>query len=144
MYAKEGSMSLWKGNLMNCAGSAPFTALEFYLYEVFKNNLFTNVPYEDLTFNHKLLCGASAGVCAQVVLNPWDVVKTHYTIEQKNNRSSNSIVMEKIVSLYKNEGIASFWKGNLISMFSAASLIGIRQSLYDFQKNTLLQYLFAG
>lgn len=100
MHAKEGVMSLWKGNLMNCAGSAPFTALEFYLYEVFKNNLFTDVEYNDLTLRHKLICGASAGVLAQVVLNPWDVVKTHYTIEQNSNKNADSSVIKNVVKLY--------------------------------------------
>lgn len=81
MYVREGFKGLLKGNFINCAGSAPYTALEFYLYEVFKNNLFTGIDYHDLTFKHKLICGASAGVFAQALLNPWDVVKTRCTIE---------------------------------------------------------------
>ena len=81
MYQKEGVKGLFKGNMINCIGAAPFTALEFYLYEFFKNNLWPNIEYTDLTLKHKLACGATAGVCAQLLLNPLDVIKTHYTIE---------------------------------------------------------------
>jgi len=144
MYAKEGTKGLLKGNFINCAGSAPYTALEFYLYEVFKNNLFSNIEYHDLTLKHKLMCGASAGVFAQVLLNPWDVVKTHYTIEQNTSKNGRSNYLEMTARLYRNEGIRSFYKGTLTSMISAAALIGVRQSLYDFQTNTLVKQLFAG
>jgi len=43
MYRKEGLIGLFKGNAINCIGAAPFTALEFYLYEFFKNNLWPEI-----------------------------------------------------------------------------------------------------
>ena len=61
MYRKEGILGLFKGNVINCIGAAPFTALEFYLYEFFKNNLWPDIEYNDLTLKHKLACGAAAG-----------------------------------------------------------------------------------
>lgn len=64
MYRKEGVLGLFKGNTINCLGAAPFTALEFYLYEFFKNNLWPNVEYQDLTLKHKMICGGVAGIFA--------------------------------------------------------------------------------
>lgn len=43
MFKTEGLSGLFKGNLVNLGASAPFTALEFYFYEVYKNNLFPNI-----------------------------------------------------------------------------------------------------
>jgi solute carrier family 25 (mitochondrial phosphate transporter), member 23/24/25/41 len=40
MYNKEGVKGLFRGNGVNIVIQAPFTALEFYFYEVFKNNLY--------------------------------------------------------------------------------------------------------
>lgn len=95
MYQKEGVFGLFKGNIINCIGAAPFTALEFYLYEVFKNNLWPDVEYKELTLKHKMICGALTGICAQSMLNPLDVIKTHYTIEQNPNKSAHSLVLDK-------------------------------------------------
>ena len=95
MQRKEGVIGLFKGNSINCLGAAPFTALEFYLYEFFKNNLWPEVQYQDLTLRHKFICGGFAGMCAQSLLNPLDVIKTHYTIEQNPSKSARSLVIEK-------------------------------------------------
>ena len=81
MRGKEGLHGLYKGNAINCLGAAPFTALEFYLYEFFKNNLWPHIEYKDLSLMHKFVCGGLAGMFAQSILNPLDVIKTHYTIE---------------------------------------------------------------
>ena len=64
MFKTEGLSGLFKGNIVNLGASAPFTALEFYFYEVYKNNLFPSIEKKDLTFLHKVLCGALTGVSA--------------------------------------------------------------------------------
>jgi hypothetical protein len=35
MYRTEGLSGLFKGNLLNLAGTAPFSAFEFYFYKLF-------------------------------------------------------------------------------------------------------------
>ncbi len=42
MYKTEGVVGLFKGNGITCLKIVPFSALEFYFYEVFKNNLYPN------------------------------------------------------------------------------------------------------
>jgi len=145
MYQKEGVRGLMKGNLINCASSTPFTACEFYFYELFKNNLFSQVEYHDLKLHHKFMCGGLAGLCAQVLLSPFDVIKTHYTIEQSSSKStaSKSIMLDKAVNIYQREGVRGFFKGNLISMVGIVPFIAIKQSLYDYQTNTLSSSFFT-
>jgi len=40
MYKTEGFIGYFKGNGATVAKIAPFSAFEFYFYEVFKNNLY--------------------------------------------------------------------------------------------------------
>ena len=40
MLKTEGNMSLFKGNGMSVLKITPFSAAEFYFYEVYKNNLY--------------------------------------------------------------------------------------------------------
>jgi solute carrier family 25 phosphate transporter 23/24/25/41 len=64
MYSREGFYGFFKGNGINCAVQAPFTALEFYFYEVFKNTLYPQYSREELSFPQKLISGSLAGVSA--------------------------------------------------------------------------------
>ena len=40
MHNREGLIGFFKGNGMTVMKIAPFSAFEFYFYEVFKNNLY--------------------------------------------------------------------------------------------------------
>ena len=51
MYAREGYYGFFRGNGINCAVQAPFTALEFYFYEVFKNTLYPNLARDELSYS---------------------------------------------------------------------------------------------
>jgi hypothetical protein len=42
MRQREGIIGFFKGNGMTVMKIAPFSAFEFYFYEVFKNNLFAH------------------------------------------------------------------------------------------------------
>ena len=50
MWMKEGYKSLLKGNGVNLLVQAPFTSFEFFFYEFYKNNLFQNIPRENLSY----------------------------------------------------------------------------------------------
>jgi len=69
-------MSVFRGNGINVLISAPFSALEFYFYEVYKNNLYSGVAKQDLTFFQKMICGGFTGMTAATILYPLDVLKT--------------------------------------------------------------------
>lgn len=50
MFHKEGLRGLFRGNGVSMLLQSPFTAFEFYFYDVFKTNLFKN-NNDALTFN---------------------------------------------------------------------------------------------
>lgn len=50
MYKSEGFLGYFKGNGATVAKIAPFSALEFYFYEVFKTNLYPSTPNNKLSY----------------------------------------------------------------------------------------------
>jgi solute carrier family 25 phosphate transporter 23/24/25/41 len=81
MYRREGLRGLFRGNGVSIMLASPFTALEFYFYDVFKNNLFSDTG--PLTFNQRLISGGMAGLVATFITHPFDVIKTN--VVTKNN-----------------------------------------------------------
>lgn len=58
-------------------------------------------------------------------------------------KSARSLVIEKFKFVWNSEGPRGFMQGSLIAMASVAPFIAIRQSLFDFQTNSLSYSLFA-
>ena len=58
-------------------------------------------------------------------------------------KSARSLVIEKFKFVWKSEGARGFMQGSLIAMASVAPFIAIRQSLFDFQTNSLSRHLFS-
>jgi len=52
-------------------------------------------------------------------------------------------MLDKAVGIYEREGVRGFFKGNLISMVGIVPFIAIKQSLYDYQTNTLSSAFFT-
>ena len=70
MVKSEGILSLFKGNWANCLRIAPFQAIEFFMFEIYKKFL---SPYSTISL---LASGALAGISASAVVYPLDLVKT--------------------------------------------------------------------
>jgi solute carrier family 25 phosphate transporter 23/24/25/41 len=91
MGQSEGFRGYFKGNGATVAKIAPFSAIEFYFYEVFKGNLFPNTPKKDLGYMQKLVCGGCTGVVAQTTTYPMDLVKTYLTISMETGAEKLSM-----------------------------------------------------
>ena len=50
MYKMEGFPGFFKGNGATIAKIAPFSAFEFYFYELFKNNLYPGKEKKDFSY----------------------------------------------------------------------------------------------
>ena len=82
MWVHEGYRSLFKGNGVNLLVQAPFTSLEFFFYEFYKNNLFPKVERSDLTYAQKMACGGLTGMTATFLIYPLDIIRTYVTISK--------------------------------------------------------------
>ena len=85
MWKIEGWQGFFKGNGITIVKIAPFSAFEFYFYEVFKNNLYPNNKPNEFSYMQKLLCGGLTGIAASTLTYPLDVLKTYMTINIENN-----------------------------------------------------------
>jgi len=78
MTLHEGLGGLMKGNGTNVARIAPFSACEFFFYEVFKNNLMPkDNPNSQLG---KFFCGGLTGIAANFFTYPLDLIRTRITV----------------------------------------------------------------
>jgi solute carrier family 25 phosphate transporter 23/24/25/41 len=64
MWQKEGLVGFFKGNGMTVLKIAPFSAIEFYCYEVYKSKLFPKKEKHEFTYMEKILCGGLTGITA--------------------------------------------------------------------------------
>lgn len=71
MYRNEGFKGFFKGNGVNIVKIAPFSAFEFFFYELFKHTLYPNRGGNDYT--SKLVCGGLTGIVAQTLVISFEV-----------------------------------------------------------------------
>ena len=132
MYQLEGYKGFFKGNGATMAKIIPFSALEFYFYEVYKSNLYQ----EDhkLGAMDKLVCGALTGMTASLVVYPLDLVKTYLTINTDNAVQLGMIEQAKVI--VKTQGFLGLYKGLFVSLGGIAPFIGIKMASFDVLSNT--------
>ena len=79
MYNKEGIKGLFRGNAVNCSIQAPFTALEFFFYDYYKQLVFpqsASLESRTPTFFQKMVSGGLSGMTATMLIYPADLLKT--------------------------------------------------------------------
>ena len=122
-------MGGFKGNGATVAKIAPFSAFEFYFYELFKNNLYPGKEKKDLSYMQKLLCGGLTGVAASTLTYPMDIVKTYLTINIESGKKIGMLEQAKII--VGEKGLPGLYRGYGISMCGIAPFIGIKMSSFD-------------
>ena len=133
---KEGGMfSLWRGNGMSVAKIGPEHALKFYVYEEIKRLL--KKSGDQLPLWEKLLYGSVAGVAAQSIVYPLDVLKTRLALR---NTDGYKGVFHWVRRMYKIEGIKAFYRGYYVNLLGVPIAGGIVRS--D-AKNDCFNFLMA-
>lgn len=84
MWQKEGIYGLLKGNGVNVVRIAPFSAFEFFFYDLYKSYLFGGV---DASMPAKLACGGLTGMTASLLTYPLDVIRTMMSISVNKSGS---------------------------------------------------------
>ncbi|CAN0309808.1 unnamed protein product, partial [Discosporangium mesarthrocarpum] len=78
VYAEQGIMSFWRGNLVNVMRFIPSQALNFSLRDRFRNLFLKGVPIDAFWqyLGLSLLAGGASGGVSLVVLYPFDFART--------------------------------------------------------------------
>lgn len=90
-------LGFFKGNGATVLKIAPFSAAEFYFYEVFKSGLFPGKTRNELSYGEKLISGGLTGIVSQTMTYPLDLLKTYLTINIENNTRISMWQQSKII-----------------------------------------------
>ena len=130
MYKSEGMYGFFKGNGATVMKIAPFSAFEFYFYEIFKNALFPGVTKKDMTYMQAIISGGLTGITASTLTYPMDLVKTYLTINLENNKKVS--MTEQTMIIFRQNGFFGLYKGWGMSMCGIAPFIGFKMASFDF------------
>ena len=67
----------FKGNGVNVLRIAPFSAFEFYFYEMYKHKIFGGTQ---TSIRDKFICGGMTGMTASFLTYPLDLIRTKLSI----------------------------------------------------------------
>ena len=70
----QGLRGFWKGNLINILRTAPFKAINFCAYDMYRKQLSNIHLFEGTANAERFIAGAAAGVTATVLCLPLDTV----------------------------------------------------------------------
>ncbi|EGV65901.1 hypothetical protein CANTEDRAFT_102320 [Yamadazyma tenuis ATCC 10573] len=119
---------LYKGLSPNIIGNITGWSLYFTLYEQFKTS-FSQSPNTIKYFSASTV----SGLVTSLLTNPVWVIKTRL-LSEKSRYSSMADAIRKI---YTEEGVKTFWKGSVPSLFSVFQN-SLQFTVYDHLKNSKL------
>tara|TARA_B110000971_G_scaffold221834_1_gene270899 strand:+ start:5142 stop:5999 length:858 start_codon:yes stop_codon:yes gene_type:complete len=125
---KEGFKSLYNGFIPAILTSPLYIGLQLSLYQSFKNR-------EDVLSN-SLIAGGLSGVISQSIMYPGDTIKRHLQINGFGTKKYSNL-RECIYTIYKNEGVAGFYKGIKLNSIKSIPEIAIKFTIYEQMKYLL-------
>ena len=138
IYNKQGFLGLFKGNTAALNRIFPFSAIEFYSMEMFKN-IFLRGQSNSKRSNSKkyiLLCGTLTAFNAITFTYPLDVVRTRIAANTTDKNITETRFIKTLINLYYSQGILGLYKGYSISFIGSMPFIAIKQSIYEILKLT--------
>ncbi|KAK9823162.1 hypothetical protein WJX72_000767 [[Myrmecia] bisecta] len=129
IYREEGFKAFWKGNSANIARIFPYSASQLMFNDYYKRWLAS--PAGDLTVTDRLLSGALAGMTATMLTYPLDMV--HLRMALPGSRYSG--IANALVTIARQEGPASFYRGLKPTIFSITPYVAINLAAYDLLKH---------
>jgi len=134
VVSSEGVSALWKGVNAAWLREASYTSLRLGLYEPCKVAFGCTTP-ENTTFVKKFAAGSAAGALGSLAGNPFDVLKTKMMASEAKEAPS---IMKTGAELFKNQGIAGFYRGIDSNVARAMVLNGTKMAVYDQAKGMVV------
>ncbi|KAG5281530.1 hypothetical protein AALO_G00073290 [Alosa alosa] len=134
MIKEGGVRALWRGNGINVIKIAPESALKFMAYEQIKRLMGSNG--QTLGISERFVAGSLAGVFAQSVIYPMEVLKTRLALRKTGQYAGISDCAKQIL---RREGMSAFYKGYVPNMLGIIPYAGIDLAVYETLKNSWLQ-----
>lgn len=121
-YHKEGLQGLLKGNTPAIVRILPFSAIEFFSMEFYKN-FFIRDGRGHNTFLRNFICGALSGLNAITITFPLDLMRTRLACNTENSEVNDTHIIKSLKELYRKEGIKGLYKGYSVTFLVRNYLI---------------------
>ncbi|KAL9254610.1 putative mitochondrial adenine nucleotide transporter BTL3 [Drosera capensis] len=132
----EGLGGFWKGNFLNILRTAPFKAINFCAYDIYRRQLRKFSANEETSNSQKFIAGAAAGITATILCLPLDTVRTSIVA---TGGEKGVGVFSAFGNIIQNEGFLSLYKGLLPSIISIAPSSAFFCGVYDILKLSFLR-----
>ncbi|XP_051896248.1 calcium-binding mitochondrial carrier protein SCaMC-3-like [Pristis pectinata] len=134
MVKEGGYISLWRGNGINVVKIAPETGIKFLAYDQYKK--FFSDSHTKLDIHQRFAAGSLAGVTAQTIVYPMEVLKTRLALGNTGQYKGINDCMRTII---KNEGFAGLYRGYLPNLLGIIPYAGIELTVYESTKKAYCQ-----
>ncbi|MBA0551826.1 hypothetical protein Golob_022689, partial [Gossypium lobatum] len=133
--ASEGLKGFWKGNFLNILRTAPFKAINFYAYDIYRSQLLKLSGNEEATNSERFLAGAAAGITATLLCLPMDTIRT--VMVAPGGEALGGLI-GAFCHMIQTEGFFSLYKGLVPSIISMAPSGAVFYGVYDILKSAYL------
>ena len=134
MWQKEGFYGMLKGNGVNVVRIAPFSAFEFFFYDLYKNVLFGG---STASVSNKLICGGMTGMTASFLTYPLDMIRTVMSVQVDSVDSKKPSILSTGRMIIKTDGFLGLYKGLRATMYGITPYVGIKMASFDIMKTFL-------
>ncbi|KAK5843441.1 Mitochondrial substrate carrier family protein B [Gossypium arboreum] len=133
--ASEGLKGFWKGNFLNILRTAPFKAINFYAYDIYRSQLLKLYGNKEATNLEMFLAGAAAGITATLLCLPMDTIRT--VMVAPGGEALGGLI-GAFRHMIQTEGFFSLYKGLVPSIISMAPSGAVFYGVYDILKSAYL------
>lgn len=124
--AREGWQKLYSGLSSALIGVGASSAVYFYWYQHFKNMILSGTGKTSLLPWDNIVVASVAGVVNIFITLPIWVINTRMTLSNKFERYDS--LAECVSKIYRNEGLAGFYKGLIPSLLLGMCSLDIHHS----------------
>ena len=131
MYRLEGVASLFKGLGPTLIGIAPYAALNFATYDLFKKQYYSAGGKQSAVSN--LVLGGLAGTFAASACYPLDTVRRRMQMKGKVYDG----MLDALRTMWRVEGVRGFYRGWVANVLKVAPMSAIRFVSYEALKGVM-------
>eukprot|EP00794_Sanderia_malayensis_P012753 gene12753-14060_t len=132
LLKQKGISGVYRGLGATLARDVPFSFIYFPMFAFLNIKGFKPDGSRPHPF-HSLASGLFSGMTASLAVNPLDVIKTRLQVLKRvEGEPTYNGIIDCAAKIYKQEGIAAFYKGAVPRMIVIAPLFGIAQMVYFF------------
>ncbi|KAM7265321.1 hypothetical protein ACFE04_003004 [Oxalis oulophora] len=136
---EEGFRAFWKGNWVSVVHRFPYSAVNFYTYELYKRLFHSLIDSEHSGSPSRNPClhflsGGLAGVTAAAVTYPLDLVRTRLSAQRKALYYKG--INHAFRTICKEEGFLGLYKGLTPTLMGVAPNMAISFSVYESLKSS--------